>query len=142
MSIKIPSWKTRLSLSVNGKLIPFTEASASIKTPKERIHTVEKHNSFWNHLPHEYTLTFTTLQVLDIGPFIIGLQEADIENLSVILSARIGDQWSFKSLGMSDGTISGTELGPFNPTVVPAIEVSAEFLNWSPNPANLGGSIG
>lgn len=137
MSVKIPSWKTRISLSVDGKLIPFSEASASIKTSKERIHTVHKHNSFWNHLPHEYTLTFSTWQVLDLGPYLVQKQELDVETLSVVLSAFIGDQWAFKSLGFGEGVITSVELGGFSPSAVPSMEVSAEFLKWTPNPGSI-----
>jgi len=133
--IRIPSWKTRIALFVQGKMIPFDEANADIKTPKERIHTVQKHNAFWIHLPHEYTLTFKTWQLLDLGSFITGLQEGDADTIGVVLSAYTGAQWAFKSLGFSEGVITASTLGPFTANAVPAIEVSCEFLNWTPSKA-------
>lgn len=133
--IKIPSWKTRIALFVQGKIIPFDEANASIKTPKERIHTVQKDNAFWVHLPHEYTLEFKTWQVLDLGGFIADLQEGNADTIGVVLAAFTGAQWAFKTLGFSDGVITATTLGPFTASAVPAIEVSCEFLNWTPKKA-------
>lgn len=134
-TVKIPAWKTRIALYVHGKYIPFEEASASIKTPKERIHTVQKHNAFWLHLPHEYTLTFKTWQILDLGGYLANLQEGDADTIAVTLAARIGNQWTFKTLGFSEGVITAMEMGPYNTSSAPAIEVSMEFLNWTPSKA-------
>ena len=124
-------WKTRLALALNAKTVEIIDESWSILAGKERVHTVSMDNAFWNHLPHEFSLTFTTYQVLDMGPFLADLLNRDIENIEVVQTARVGDQWTFSRLGFSNGTISSIEGGNIAPGRVPTMVVTVEFLNWT-----------
>lgn len=135
MSIDLPDWKTRLTLSVNGKLIPIRDKGFEIIAPKERIHIVQVRNVMWNHLPHEYRLTFTTFQLLDLGPFLANLIETDDGEITATIGTVVGDEWTFDSLGFGKGTISSLIGGEITASGVPIFTVVIEFLEWTPDPS-------
>lgn len=133
MSFTIPGYKTRLSLAINGKPIPIIESNSSIKTPKERIHLMSQDNALWNHLPHEFSLSFRTYQLLDLGPFLTGLQNQNVENIEVVIGARIGTNWTFTSVGYGDGVITQIDFnGMEQGGKLPTFDVNLEFLNYNP----------
>jgi hypothetical protein len=124
-------WKDRLALYVNGKYIGIRDKSYSIRSPKERLHTVGEWNAGWHHLPHEFTLTFTTYAVGDVGKFLSDLQDADVENLQIVIARKEGTNWTFESVGFSRGTISSVTGGGFDARGVPILTVECEFLEWT-----------
>ncbi|MFW9882487.1 MAG: hypothetical protein ACFFG0_56210 [Candidatus Thorarchaeota archaeon] len=134
---EISGWKTKLSLSINNKLIPIRDSSATISTPKGRVHTVQKDNHFWIHLPKEFSIAFSTFAVLDLGPFLVGLQDQNIEDISAGYTVFTGDQWTFQSVGFTNGVITNIAMTDIVAGAIPILDVTMEFLNWNATPIQI-----
>jgi len=129
MSLPLPSWKDRLSLSVDGKLIPMRDATFTYRAPKERLHTVQKPNAGFHHMPHEFSVSFNTYVISDIGSFLMDMVEADLETVELVLSKSEGPNFSFDSLVYSPGTISSVTISGVEARSVPMMSVECEFLD-------------
>lgn len=129
MSLPLPSWKDRLSIAVDGKLIPVRDSTFTSRSAKERLHTTQKPNTGFIHLPHEFTVSFSTYAVDDVGPFLLERQEQDLENIELVLGRAEGDNFTFVTLTYGRGTISNVTLAGVDARSIPVLSVDVEFLD-------------
>jgi hypothetical protein len=135
---ELPDWKgTLLALYIDGENVPMRDGSMTIRAPKERQYTVQtKNGAFFHHLPHEFSFSFSTYAILNIGPLLASKIESDPEDMNLNLVRREGDRWTFQEIGLGRGTITNFSMTGIDARSVPIIAIDAEFLEFDHTPVS------
>jgi hypothetical protein len=100
------NWKTRLEISVDGKVIsPIDSFTPTFTTPKTQIHSIEADNIGAVH--HPQTATFT-MSLKAIGPSVAELTRLALAGkaFQISVAEKTGTDWTFLKMLFRDVLIT------------------------------------